>query len=73
MAKNQAERPGAVKPDTSVPSGAPIMIGEPVPEGAELSWGWQLALFLWVVSFFFLFLNDLVACLFKIGSRIAGG
>ena len=50
----------AAEPATTMPS-------------APITWGWQVALFLWVASFLFLFLNDLLTCVFKIGTRVFGG
>jgi hypothetical protein len=37
-----------------------------------ISWGWQVATFVWLASFTFLFLNDLLTIVFKLASRIAG-
>ena len=44
----------------------------PVAASAALTWGWQVALFVWLSSFVFLCLNDLLACVFKLVSHLAG-
>jgi hypothetical protein len=72
MARQPHERFAATKPEpTRTHSG----VAEPVTTlpNAPITWGWQVALFLWVASFLFLFLNDLLTCAFKIGTRLLGG
>jgi hypothetical protein len=72
MARHAHERFAAAKPE-QLRSHAQIT--EPVAAlpNSPLTWGWQVALFLWVASFLFLFLNDLLTCAFKFGARFFGG
>jgi hypothetical protein len=37
-----------------------------------ISWGWQIAMFVWLASFAFLFLNDLLTIVFKLATRASG-
>jgi hypothetical protein len=70
----------ATEQTTQVQVGAPKTTS-PVPGAglpastsatATLPWGWQVALFVWLSSFVFLCLNDLLACVFKLVSHLAG-
>jgi hypothetical protein len=54
--------PSAVQPETAAATG-------PNP---ALPWGWQVALFVWLASFIFLALNDLLTCVFKVVTRMVG-
>ncbi len=71
MARHTHER-FAVTKQEPVRSHSDVAAPTTLPNG-PLTWGWQVTLFLWVASFLFLFLNDLLACAFKIGARLFGG
>ncbi len=45
--------------------------GTPSPAATvpAIPWGWQVALFIWTVSFAFLFLNELLQSIFKLAHR----
>jgi hypothetical protein len=71
MTRHAHERFAAAKPE---PVRTHSAVAEPATTlpSAPITWGWQVALFLWVASFLFLFLNDLLTCVFKIGTRLFG-
>ncbi len=60
----QPEKPAP--PASAAAEGPPS--GGPPPPGAvpRLHWGWQLAMFLWVTSFFFLLLYDVLSGLYRL-------
>jgi hypothetical protein len=63
----QPEPPAPPAPPAEAPPGE----GPTGPAAApRLHWGWRLALFLWVTSFLFLLLYDLLAFAFRIGRRL---
>jgi hypothetical protein len=74
MARHSSDRKGQIQ--TEAPRAQPVAAAPeptaPAPANAALPWGWQVALFVWLASFVFLFLNDLLACIFKLASRGGG-
>jgi hypothetical protein len=60
---------------TEPPKPAAPAAAQPQQTGAappSISWGWQVAIFIWLASFAFLFLNDLLTIVFKLATRAAG-
>jgi hypothetical protein len=61
----QPEKPAPPAPPPA--EGAPPGEGPPPPATApRLHWGWQLAVFLWVTSFLFLLLYDVLSGVFRV-------
>ena len=60
----QPEKPAPPAPPAE---GPPPEEGPPPPAAVpRLHWGWRLALFLWVTSFIFLLLYDVLAGVFRV-------
>jgi len=70
MARHSHHVTGPIQADApKTPAAAPSEPAQPTPRPSALSWGWQVALFIWLVSFTFLFLNDLLTIVFKLATR----
>jgi hypothetical protein len=70
MARHSHDRTNQIQ--TDAPKAPPTAPSEPAKSAATpraLSWGWQVAVFIWLVSFVFLFLNDLLTIVFKLATR----
>jgi hypothetical protein len=61
----QAEPPKTPAPAATQPQ-------QPGAAPPSISWGWQVAIFIWLASFAFLFLNDLLTIVFKFAIRSGG-
>jgi hypothetical protein len=74
MARNFPERSGHIQTETpkAPPAAAQAETASANGPNAALPWGWQVALFVWLASFIFLALNDLLTCVFKFVSRMVG-
>jgi hypothetical protein len=74
MARHFPARTGQIQTDP--PKATPPAAEPPPPSPAApnpaIPWGWQVALFVWLASFGFLFLNDLLQIVFKFASRLRG-
>jgi hypothetical protein len=72
MARHSHDRTSQIQTDApktpvSAPSDPAQSAGPPA-----ISWGWQVAMFVWLASFAFLFLNDLLTIVFKLATRAGG-
>jgi hypothetical protein len=70
MARHPHDRPNQIQTEApKAPAAASSEPAQPAPKAPALSWGWQVAVFIWLVSFAFLFLNDLLTIVFKLATR----
>jgi hypothetical protein len=76
MNRPPPRRSAQVQPEKPAPPAPPPAEGPPPGEGPppaaapRLHWGWRLALFLWVTSFLFLMLYDVLAFAFRVFRRL---
>jgi len=73
MNRPPPRRSSQVQPEKPAPPAQPAAEGPPPGEGPpgpaavpRLHWGWRLAMFLWVTSFFFLLLYDVLSGLYRL-------
>jgi hypothetical protein len=73
MTRPPPRRSSQVQPEKPAPPAPPAAEGPPPGEGPpppaavpRLHWGWHLALFLWVTSFVFLLLYDVLSGIFRV-------
>jgi hypothetical protein len=70
MARHSHDRTNQIQTDApKAPADASSAPAQPAPTPPSLSPGWQIAMFIWLVSFAFLFLNDLLTIVFKLATR----
>jgi hypothetical protein len=74
MARHFPERSTQIQTEApkAHPAAAQAATAPATGPNPALSWGWQVALFVWLASFVFLALNDLLTCVFKVVSRMVG-
>jgi hypothetical protein len=74
MARHFPERSGQIQTEAPKVPPSPAQAEPASANGPNpaLPWGWQVALFVWLASFIFLALNDLLTCVFKVVSRMVG-
>jgi len=74
MARQFPERSTHIQTEApkAPPAGGQAEIAPATGAKPALPWGWQVALFVWLASFVFLALNDLLSCVYKVVSRMLG-
>jgi hypothetical protein len=68
MARTYSDRTSHVQTQAAKPvqPAAEAAVTAEAAPATVLPWGWQVALFVWLASFVFLALNDLLQCIFKV-------
>jgi hypothetical protein len=73
MARQSHERTSQIQTDApKQPATQPAEAAKAAAAPPSISWGWQVAAFIWLASFVFLFLNDLLTIVFKLATRASG-
>jgi hypothetical protein len=71
MARHASGRTNQIQAEAPTPAGAAVSAGQTAsPLAAPMYWGWKISLFVWITSFAFLLLNDLLNAAVKLIGRL---